>query len=78
MVGMEAERWSCRSSCWARSSSGCRSTRWRASSPAPPATALAYANKLAPTDRPDVGYAMSFPAMTIVKALFVDIVLALP
>jgi len=35
---------------------------------------LAYANKLAPTDRPDLGYAMIFPGMTIVKILFVDIV----
>ncbi len=35
---------------------------------------LAYANKLTPTDRPDIGYAMIFPAMTIVKILFVDIV----
>ena len=35
---------------------------------------LAYANKLAPTDRPDIGYAMIFPGMTIVKILFVDIV----
>ncbi len=38
---------------------------------------LAYANKLAPTDRPDLGYAMIFPGMTIVKILFVDIVPAL-
>jgi putative transport protein len=38
---------------------------------------LAYSNKLAPTDRPDVGYAMIFPGMTIVKILFVDIVPAL-
>jgi putative transport protein len=38
---------------------------------------LAYSNKLAPTDRPDIGYAMIFPAMTIVKILFVDIVGAL-
>ena len=37
---------------------------------------LAYSNKLAPTDRPDVGYAMIFPGMTIVKILFVDVVLA--
>ena len=37
---------------------------------------LAYSNRLAPTDRPDVGYAMIFPAMTIVKVLFVDVVLA--
>jgi putative transport protein len=35
---------------------------------------LAYANKLAPTDWPDLGYAMIFPGMTIVKILFVDIV----
>ena len=35
---------------------------------------LAYANKLTPTDRPDVGYAMIFPGMTILKILFVDIV----
>ncbi|HJY77668.1 MAG TPA: YidE/YbjL duplication, partial [Burkholderiales bacterium] len=34
---------------------------------------LAYANKLAPTDRPDLGYAMIFPGMTIVKILIVDI-----
>ena len=34
---------------------------------------LAYANKLAPTERPDVGYAMIFPGMTILKILFADI-----
>jgi putative transport protein len=34
---------------------------------------LAYANKLAPTDRPDIGYAMIYPGMTIVKILFVSI-----
>jgi len=34
---------------------------------------LAYANKLAPTDRPDVGYAMIFSSMTILKILFVQI-----
>jgi hypothetical protein len=38
---------------------------------------LAYSNKLAPTERPDIGYAMIFPGMTIVKILFVDIVPAL-
>jgi len=38
---------------------------------------LAYSNKLAPSDRPDLGYAMIFPGMTIVKILFVDIVPAL-
>ena len=35
---------------------------------------LAYSNRLAPTDRPDLGYAMIFPGMTIIKILFVDIV----
>ena len=35
---------------------------------------LAFANKLAPTDKPDIGYAMIFPGMTILKILFVDIV----
>src|SRR5688572_767507 len=35
---------------------------------------LAYANRVAPTERPDIGYAMIFPGMTIVKILFVDIV----
>jgi putative transport protein len=35
---------------------------------------LAYSNKIMPTDRPDIGYAMIFPGMTIVKILFVDIV----
>ena len=38
---------------------------------------LAYSNKVMPTDRPDLGYAMIFPGMTIVKILFVDIVPAL-
>jgi putative transport protein len=34
---------------------------------------LAYSNRLAPTDGPDLGYAMIFPGMTIVKILFVVI-----
>jgi len=38
---------------------------------------LAFTNKFAPTDRPDLGYAMIFPGMTIVKILFVDIIPAL-
>jgi putative transport protein len=38
---------------------------------------LAYANKLAPTDRPDIGYAMIFPSMTILKIVFVNIAAAL-
>jgi putative transport protein len=37
---------------------------------------LAYANKLAPTDGPDIAYATIFPGMTICKILFVNIVLA--
>jgi putative transport protein len=35
---------------------------------------LGYANRLAPTDQPDIQYAMIFPGMTIVKILFVSIV----
>jgi len=38
---------------------------------------LAYSNKLTPTERPDIAYAMIFPGMTIVKIVFVDIVPAL-
>jgi putative transport protein len=38
------------------------------------AAILAFSNKLAPTDRPDVGYAMIFPGMTLVKILFVSVV----
>jgi putative transport protein len=38
---------------------------------------LAYANKLTPTERPDIGYAMIFPGTTIIKILFVDVVPAL-
>ncbi|MEM5461952.1 TrkA C-terminal domain-containing protein [Paraburkholderia phytofirmans] len=38
---------------------------------------LAFANRVAPTDRPDVGYAMIFPSMTIVKILFAQIAVAL-
>lgn len=38
---------------------------------------LAYANKLAPTDAPDIGYAMIFPGMTIIKILVVNVVPAL-
>lgn len=35
---------------------------------------LAFSNKLVPTDRPDIAYAMIFPGMTILKILIVDIV----
>ena len=38
---------------------------------------LAFANRIAPTDRPDVGYAMIFPSMTVGKILFVQIAAAL-
>ncbi len=38
------------------------------------AAILAFSNKLAPTDRPDVSYAMIFPGMTLVKILFVSVV----
>jgi putative transport protein len=36
------------------------------------AAILAFSNKLVPTDRPDVGYAMIFPGMTLVKILVVS------
>jgi putative transport protein len=35
---------------------------------------LAYAGKLAPNDQPDLGYAIIFPGMTMVKIFFVSIV----
>ena len=35
---------------------------------------LAYSNRLAPTDKPDLGYAMIYPGMTIAKILFVSVV----
>jgi putative transport protein len=38
---------------------------------------LAFANRIAPTDRPDVMYAMIFPSMTIVKVLFVQFAISL-
>jgi putative transport protein len=34
---------------------------------------LAFASRTTPTDRPDVGYAMIFPSMTVLKILFVQI-----
>jgi putative transport protein len=36
---------------------------------------LAAAGRLAPTDRPDVGYAISFPCATIVKIIAVQVLL---
>jgi putative transport protein len=35
---------------------------------------LVYAARMAPTERPDIGYAMIFPSMTIVKVIAVQIV----
>lgn len=35
---------------------------------------LAFANRLAPTDRPDIGYAMIFPSMTVLKIVLVQVV----
>ncbi|MDM0111462.1 TrkA C-terminal domain-containing protein [Variovorax sp. J22R133] len=35
---------------------------------------LAFSNRIAPTDRPDIGYAMIFPSMTVLKILLVQIV----
>jgi putative transport protein len=35
---------------------------------------LVYSARMAPTERPDIGYAMIFPSMTIVKVIAVQIV----
>ena len=35
---------------------------------------LVYATRMAPTDRPDIGYAMIFPSMTLVKVIAVQII----
>jgi putative transport protein len=35
---------------------------------------LVYSTKMAPTERPDIGYAMIFPSMTIVKVIAIQIV----
>jgi len=35
---------------------------------------LVYSTKMAPTERPDIGYAMIFPSMTIVKVITVQII----
>ena len=34
---------------------------------------LVYSTRMAPTERPDIGYAMIFPSMTIVKVVAVQI-----
>ena len=34
---------------------------------------LGFANKLAPTERPDIAYAMIFPSMTVLKILIVEV-----
>ena len=38
---------------------------------------LAYADKLVPTDRPDIGYAVIFPSATIIKIVAVQLLIAL-
>jgi putative transport protein len=38
---------------------------------------LAFASRITPTERPDVGYAMIFPSMTILKIIFVQVAAAL-
>jgi putative transport protein len=35
---------------------------------------LVYATRMAPTERPDIGYAMIFPSATIVKVVAVQII----
>ena len=35
---------------------------------------LVYASRMAPTDRPDIGYAMIFPSATIIKVVSVQII----
>src|SRR3954464_15025782 len=35
---------------------------------------LVYSSRMAPTDRPDIGYAMIFPSMTIVKVIAIQVV----
>jgi len=35
---------------------------------------LVYSNRMAPTERPDIGYAMIFPSMTIVKVIVVQVI----
>src|SRR5205807_7702952 len=35
---------------------------------------LVYSTRMAPTERPDIGYAMIFPSMTLVKVLAAQIV----
>jgi putative transport protein len=35
---------------------------------------LVYATRMAPTDRPDIGYAMIFPSATIIKVIAVQVV----
>ena len=37
---------------------------------------LVYANRAFPTERPDIGYAMVFPTVTVLKILFVQIAAA--
>ena len=38
---------------------------------------LSYANRVAPTERPDIGYAVVFPSMTVAKILFAQIAIVI-
>jgi putative transport protein len=38
---------------------------------------LSYADKLVPTDRPAIGYAVIFPSATIIKIVAVQLLIAL-
>ena len=35
---------------------------------------LGYANRATPTERPDIGFAIVFPSMTVAKILFAQVV----
>jgi putative transport protein len=35
---------------------------------------VVYASRMAPTERPDIGYAMIFPSATIVKVIAVQVI----
>ena len=65
------------SSCWsATTCCGSRSTTCWASPRARPATRPSWSmpTRMAPTERPDIGYAMIFPSATIVKVVAVQII----
>jgi hypothetical protein len=56
-----------------RSGNGVREMQAPSGAPSrDPRQCNAWEVEVQPTDRPDLGYAMIFPGMTIVKILFVD------